>query len=307
VQLPSHRRGLRRHVEPARSGGVIASRCMRSSLMIWVRRPVDELAAKPGDFPPPGGTSVMWRPGGAHLVAVVARVISRHVGCAVAESLVGGAQAAHVSTDWNADVVAMQGLTPQHVERFLASVRATQAREPDIVLSSPLSVVVRLRTPADGVFAALMRARLSVLWPGVWHDGLEKYHVIAKDHSELAEAVRELSVLGPVELEDVAELAPGTIGVSAPLGHLVAGLTKKQLEAFRLAVESGYYETPRIQRTIQLAERMGVTRTTFEEHLRKAERRVFPRVAAIIAAHPGLAESARGGPGRPRKHPRKGA
>lgn len=234
-------------------------------------------------------------------VAVVARLTTRHVGCIVSECLTDGAQAAHVSTDWNADVVVMQARTPEQVKVFLENVRRTQEHPPDIVIEAPLSVVLRLRTPKDGVFAAIMRAGVSVLWPAIWHDGLEKYHVIARDQAELDRAIRELQTAGPVTVEEVSDVEPGTIAVSAPLSHLVSGLTPRQLNAFRIAVEGGYYETPRKESTAALAARMSVTRTTFEEHLRKAERRVFPRVAAVIDAHPGLAESAKGRPGRPRK------
>lgn len=237
-------------------------------------------------------------------VALLARLTTRHVGCEVSECLTDGAQAAHVSTDWNADVVVMQASRPEQVATFLDAVRRTQEHPPDIVLQAPLTVLLRLRTPEHGVFAAIMRAGLSVLWPAIWHDGLEKYRVLARDRGELDRAVRELAKAGPVTVEEVSEVEPGTIAVSAPLSDLVAGLTKKQLQAFRIAVEHGYYETPRVQSTTELAPRMGITRTTFEEHLRKAERRVFPRVASIMDAHPGLAESAKGGPGRPRKKPR---
>lgn len=60
----------------------------------------------------------------------------------------------------------------------------------------------------------------------------------------------------------------------------------------------GYYAQPRAATTEELAKGMGVSRTTFEEHLRKAESRVIPRLGALIEAHPGLAEAAKAQRGR---------
>lgn len=52
---------------------------------------------------------------------------------------------------------------------------------------------------------------------------------------------------------------------------LVPELSTRQQEAIRMAWEAGYYEIPRETTTEKLAERMGVDRRTFEEHLRLAE------------------------------------
>jgi predicted DNA binding protein len=50
------------------------------------------------------------------------------------------------------------------------------------------------------------------------------------------------------------------------------GLSPRQREAFQLARARGYYEYPRDVCAQELADEFGVSRTTFLEHLRKAER-----------------------------------
>lgn len=53
------------------------------------------------------------------------------------------------------------------------------------------------------------------------------------------------------------------------------GLSPRQREAFQLARARGYYEYPRDITAQELAEEFGVSRTTFVEHLRKAERELL--------------------------------
>lgn len=58
----------------------------------------------------------------------------------------------------------------------------------------------------------------------------------------------------------------------------LATLTDRQLETLRLAVEWGYYESPRAASLGDLADELGCSRGTVGEHLRKAERYVLSAV-----------------------------
>lgn len=53
------------------------------------------------------------------------------------------------------------------------------------------------------------------------------------------------------------------------------GLTDRQFEAVRAAVEVGYYDTPRTGTVAAVGERLGVAPGTAAEHLRKAESRTM--------------------------------
>ena len=55
-------------------------------------------------------------------------------------------------------------------------------------------------------------------------------------------------------------------------------LTKKQLEAVQMAYYGGYFETPRASSGDELADRLGITRQTYNRHLRKAEQAVFEQL-----------------------------
>jgi predicted DNA binding protein len=53
--------------------------------------------------------------------------------------------------------------------------------------------------------------------------------------------------------------------------QIMPTLTNKQLEAFKVASDQGYYEFPRKTNLHKLAGLTNIARPTFEEHLRKAE------------------------------------
>ncbi|AHG01784.1 hypothetical protein HALLA_00405 (plasmid) [Halostagnicola larsenii XH-48] len=62
------------------------------------------------------------------------------------------------------------------------------------------------------------------------------------------------------------------------VGDLLASMTDKQLQAIELAYHSGYFERPREHNTTEIASKFGVSRATFTQHLRAAERKLLSRV-----------------------------
>jgi hypothetical protein len=69
-----------------------------------------------------------------------------------------------------------------------------------------------------------------------------------------------------------------------PVSSLFAGLTEKQIAAVSNAFSSGYFEEPSLISIEKLAERAGTSRSTFSEHLRKAERKILENVFSSIRA-----------------------
>ncbi len=57
--------------------------------------------------------------------------------------------------------------------------------------------------------------------------------------------------------------------------QLMPELTKRQEEAFNIAISHGYYNFPRKVSLGELSKLMNVSRPTFEEHLRKAESKLL--------------------------------
>ena len=58
--------------------------------------------------------------------------------------------------------------------------------------------------------------------------------------------------------------------------NILPKLTEKQEKAVYLAIKSGYYEYPRKTDVKGLAFKEGLSFSTFQEHLRKAENKLIP-------------------------------
>ncbi|SER28281.1 bacterio-opsin activator domain-containing protein [Natrinema salaciae] len=89
------------------------------------------------------------------------------------------------------------------------------------------------------------------------------------DHRQAADEIRRF--------HPTAELVSEELVYSPHLLYDIVAdaLTDRQSATLDAAYFSGYFDTPRTSTGDELAERFGVTRQTFNQHLRKAERTVF--------------------------------
>lgn len=223
----------------------------------------------------------------------------QHQGCLMT-SLRPGTVAMQVSADEECDLVLVQG-EPAEVERVVRHIEADNLQPFDVMSRTDQAALVRTRNPRVGVIPTILAAGCTILWPAIYRDGWEAYAVLAPTEARLRALVRKLERFGPTELQTAADVPAEAVGASVPVADLAAGLTKRQLEAVLLAVGEGYYEVPRRAEARELAARVGLGRSTFEEHLRKGEQQVMRRFAAILSAHEAVAAGATKTVGRPRR------
>ncbi|MGQ0535038.1 MAG: helix-turn-helix domain-containing protein [Methanobacteriota archaeon] len=123
--------------------------------------------------------------------------------------------------------------------------------------------------------------------PVVYQGGYEHYRIVAFDDRQLARLFAALAKRGEVHLERKGRLESELLGrmfmISA--SEVLSDLTEKQATALLAAVEGGYYRVPRMVRTEDIAKRRRVPRTTFEEHVRKAESKVINAMAPYLALY----------------------
>jgi len=62
--------------------------------------------------------------------------------------------------------------------------------------------------------------------------------------------------------------------------NVMPKITEKQRRAIDLAIKKGYYEYPRKTTLKSLAKTMNISYSTFQAHLRKAEQKLLPGLAA---------------------------
>ena len=66
------------------------------------------------------------------------------------------------------------------------------------------------------------------------------------------------------------------------------------------AIERGYYGNPRGATLEKLAKAYGLSRSTFQEHLQKAEETIMFRFGGVVAYHPAILAAAMRKAGRPK-------
>lgn len=126
------------------------------------------------------------------------------------------------------------------------------------------------------------------LQPTIYKGGWEWYRVIAFSEKDIRNLFRELDEFCKVEVISRTKNVDGAVRDTFLISttNLLGALTGKQMEALMVAVENGYYGVPKKTTTEEIAKRLGVPRTTYEEHLRKAESKVLSSVEPYMQLRP---------------------
>ena len=227
-----------------------------------------------------------------------AQIEVQHRGC-YTESISGNARAVQLTAGPGSSLLVVAGETPAQLEAILAAFARVNARPYEVVERSERAAVLRIQVRAGGVVRCLTEAGASILWPAIFRDGVEQYTIIVKGKRALADLVAQLRPFGPVRVRRQSEVATDAIAASVPVAKLLEDLTPKQLQVVLLAVARGYYRAPRAASAEELAAEFGVARSTFTEHLHKAEACLLAGVAAAIEQQPAMRTAARRRRGRP--------
>lgn len=128
--------------------------------------------------------------------------------------------------------------------------------------------------------------------PTIHRHGWEQYSLLAFDESDISalhadlESDREIDVISKTRLEQ-SQIPHSML---TPVDQLFESVTDRQLAALQIALDHGYYEVPRRCSIDELAAHTTVARSTFEEHLRKAENKLIRNAGHYITL---LSESGR--------------
>jgi predicted DNA binding protein len=114
----------------------------------------------------------------------------------------------------------------------------------------------------------IIRKNCVFIGPTVVKDGVENWHIMAPTREELQEVVASLELCA-----DIAYIR-NTEGAEPDVG-----LTERQMNTLKTAVEMGYFDTPRRASIKDVADRLKVSPSTAVEHLRKAEKKVLENYA----------------------------
>ena len=125
---------------------------------------------------------------------------------------------------------------------------------------------------------------LLVIPPIAYENGWERFRLIAFRHENVKKLLAKLRVDG-FEVEILRKKPfDGYIASSLTLttDALFSGLTEKQVDALLTAFAQGYFRYPRGADLKTIASKEDVSRTTFLEHLKKAENKIITALIPYI-------------------------
>lgn len=96
---------------------------------------------------------------------------------------------------------------------------------------------------------------------------------VKRDITAAIDSLRE--EFDDVSVQSVSEQERTVNNPQDRLQDSLGGVTEKQLEALRMAYHSGYFEQPRENSANEVADGLGVSRSTFLQHLRAGQRKIF--------------------------------
>jgi hypothetical protein len=131
-------------------------------------------------------------------------------------------------------------------------------------------------SPGDMICPTLLEHGFVHSAPVRIEDGRETWQVVfAGDREEIEPQLDRVREDGPAEVTVESITTAGPSRETDERQRRLETLTPTQREVFHLAREEGYYEWPRGVSTRELADEVGISKTTLLEHLRKAEAKLL--------------------------------
>lgn len=143
--------------------------------------------------------------------------------------------------------------------------------------SDPHSVLFLTQQPyleeIDSFMARADEAECMLIPPMTFREGWETHHIVTRSQDNIRRLVELVNQMGEIEILSLKTLdhldLMKDIGVVP--GHLIDGLTDKQVYSLVTAYEAGLFDVPARVKMDQVANKIGLSRSTLGEHIRKAE------------------------------------
>jgi len=109
------------------------------------------------------------------------------------------------------------------------------------------------------------------------------FDVLVESRESIPNAVELLREFGSVSVERISQDYESHVVPSiTEWQNLLNGFSTRQAEIIATAIDMGYYERPREVTLQEIADQIGIAKTTVSQHLRKAEKRAIEFVAQYI-------------------------
>ena len=124
-----------------------------------------------------------------------------------------------------------------------------------------------------------------ILFPYVIKEGLRHFIIFTKKYNYTKDFYKEISLYGKIiklkriNLDHALEWVE-SLKISDILRSM---LTPMQLRVIEEAIKGGYYSWPRKSKMSELSRRLGISKTTISEHLRKGEQKLISLLLGHIS------------------------
>jgi predicted DNA binding protein len=126
------------------------------------------------------------------------------------------------------------------------------------------------------------------LQPTIYTGGWEWYRLIAFSEKDLRHLFKALDEYCKIEVTSSRSIENESIRDTflVSTAALFGSLTAKQRRALITALDNGYYHMPRRATAGEIAQKLGVPRTSYVDHLRKAENKLLQSVGSYLRLNP---------------------
>ncbi|MEF8784970.1 MAG: helix-turn-helix domain-containing protein [Haloarculaceae archaeon] len=111
-------------------------------------------------------------------------------------------------------------------------------------------------------------------------DGTERFRGSVVGRDVLREVIQTAQQLGNVTLERVAEITAGNSAEKELDTTIESSLTKQQREALVAALDQGYFNIPRGATATDVADELGISKSSFLGRIKRAQQTVFEQLLA---------------------------
>src|SRR5256712_1674311 len=137
----------------------------------------------------------------------------------------------------------------------------------------------------EEIIASLADRSAHLIPPIRWQNGEARATLILEDGADPRPLLHQFPGARLVSKRRPIPTGGDRVAYSSPL--FLPKLTEKQARALLAAYEAGYYEFPRRATTEQVSLSLGIARSTFEQHLNRAEHHLVRAMLPMVRARSG--------------------
>ena len=160
--------------------------------------------------------------------------------------------------------------------RYVSALEPIHLTETSLVISAvcqcPLETRIHRLLPRFGYFYHYPK-------PISFENGAKHYRILVPNDNRFPQFIKEMeNRVGEVNLRYKSPLAKIEPEISTDARRILSKLTPRQKEALQVAYRSQYYDHPRKTTMQKMGCQMAIAKSTFQTHLRKAERKILESI-----------------------------